>query len=348
MTELNIYSAGRNAHLSMGLTGLMMLQKQGKLSFQIQVDPQNARKLPYPLILIAEAEGKRIGFDYSDGYDSHLEDAVRQCDLYFKRSFSAEKNQFLATDNRKKMVPLGLHYHVSYPGNVMDKAEGLRGMKEKLWQQVFNGADRSYFTPERFEADNAQNHEGTNILFYCRLWDAAQYKTTDPQYYEQVQEINRERISLVRKLKEDYPEHFTGGIQYSPLAKKLCPELIVNYRETQRTNYLKKLHRSDICIGTTGLHDSIGWKTAEYVAAGKAILCEPLRYEVPGNFEQNRNYLTFSGAEECMKQLGRLLAHPDLIRQLQQNNRQYYEEYLRPDRQMERALVSALGHALWA
>lgn len=45
---------------------------------------------------------------------------------------------------------------------------------------------------------------------------------------------------------------------------------------------------SDICITTTGLHRSIGWKFAEYIAASKAIVTEKLNYspgtELKANF----------------------------------------------------------------
>lgn len=51
------------------------------------------------------------------------------------------------------------------------------------------------------------------------------------------------------------------------------------------------MRRSDICIGSTGLWDSIGWKTGEYVAAARAVVNERFVYEVPGGFREGVNYL---------------------------------------------------------
>lgn len=34
------------------------------------------------------------------------------------------------------------------------------------------------------------------------------------------------------------------------------------------------MHDTDICIGSMGLHKSIGWKTGEHIAASKAIINE--------------------------------------------------------------------------
>lgn len=39
---------------------------------------------------------------------------------------------------------------------------------------------------------------------------------------------------------------------------------------------MRLMKQSRICIATTGLHDSIGWKFAEYVVAGRTIVIEPL------------------------------------------------------------------------
>lgn len=101
---------------------------------------------------------------------------------------------------------------------------------------------------------------------------------------------------------------------------------------------MKTLHQSDICIGTMGLHKSIGWKTAEYVAASKGIVNETLHYEVPGNFLEGKNYLAFITNEECMTGVSKLVDDPDLLFQMKVNNRQYYENYLRPDMLIKQVL----------
>ena len=73
------------------------------------------------------------------------------------------------------------------------------------------------------------------------------------------------RIAIVRALGERYPRNFTGGVTDTPLARALCPELIVAEKYTDRARYLRLMRRSDICIGSTGLWDSIGRKSARLV-----------------------------------------------------------------------------------
>lgn len=102
------------------------------------------------------------------------------------------------------------------------------------------------------------------------------------------------RIAIVRALGERYPRNFTGGVTDTPLARALCPELIVAEKYTDRARYLRLMRRSDICIGSTGLWDSIGWKTGEYVAAARAVVNERFVYEVPGGFREGVNYLGYA------------------------------------------------------
>ena len=61
--------------------------------------------------------------------------------------------------------------------------------------------------------------------------------------------------------------------------------------------FLNIVKSSDICIATTGLHKSIGWKFGEYIAASRAIITEPLYYEIPGELKRGSNYLEFRNVE---------------------------------------------------
>ena len=106
---------------------------------------------------------------------------------------------------------------------------------------------------------------------------------------------------------------------------------IVSPALTERKRYLRTLHAHDICIASTGLHESIGWKTGEYVAAAKAIVSEPLCYQVPGEFREGIHYLPFTTTEECLAAVQTLLAEPYKLFAMKKANEIYYSRYLRPD-----------------
>ena len=115
------------------------------------------------------------------------------------------------------------------------------------------------------------------------------------------------------------------------LSRELAPDLIVPQELTERRRYLRVMHSSDICIGTTGLNGSIGWKTGEYVAAAKAIVHEELCYSVTGDFREGANYLSFRTAEECVEAVAKLVESPERLQAMKRANAAYYRQYLRPD-----------------
>ena len=94
----------------------------------------------------------------------------------------------------------------------------------------------------------------------------------------------------------------------------------------------------DICIGSMGLHESIGWKTGEYVAAAKAIVNERFRYRVTGNFAEGKNYLPFTDADQCVAAVRQLAESPEARYKMQKANEDYYRNSLRPDALVKNSL----------
>ena len=119
---------------------------------------------------------------------------------------------------------------------------------------------------------------------------------------------------------------------------KVDPELIVPDRLTGKRAYLHRMQHTEICVASTGLHGSTGWKLAEYVAAGRAIVTEPLRYTLPGGFEEGKNYKTYTSPAQCEEQLRQLLADPAAVLAMAQHNADYYQMWLRPEQQVRQAL----------
>ena len=119
---------------------------------------------------------------------------------------------------------------------------------------------------------------------------------------------------------------------------KVDPELIVPDMLTGKRAYLHRMQHTEICVTSTGLHGSTGWKLAEYVAAGRAIVTEPLRYTLPGGFEEGKNYKTYTSPAQCEEQLRQLLADPAAILAMAQHNADYYQMWLRPEQQVRQAL----------
>jgi hypothetical protein len=65
---------------------------------------------------------------------------------------------------------------------------------------------------------------------------------------------------------------------------------------------------------------------------------EKLNYEVIGDFKKDKNYLEYTTVEECIVAVDKLYNNHDLIEIMECENKKYYKEYARPDKQIEHVL----------
>lgn len=315
-------------HLSQIITGFLILGKQGWNVEMEDVSWDAGNPFHGLPVLLAQYRGQRVIYDLWDGYQDpeNIRKGLENCDFYFKRSFSQEKNKALFPEFAEKIYPLGFNYHLSYPGDPIQEPKW-----KALAKPLLGRTPDKYFVPEVFEGRaEERNGEPVKILFLTRLWDGH-----DPSLPEKVNEerrlINESRIEIIHTLRSRYGDAFFGGLNDTALSRTLAPELIVPAQYTERKKYLKLVHDCDICIGTMGLHESIGWKTGEYVAAAKAIVNETFHYSVPGDFAEGKNYLSFNTAEECIGAVRCLVDSPGALYRMKQANEDYYRRYLKPD-----------------
>ena len=73
-------------------------------------------------------------------------------------------------------------------------------------------------------------------------------------------------------LLKKFGKHVIAGFKPTAYAKYNFEDCLVPNILTKRKNHLQLVKESDICITTTGLHRSIGWKFAEYIATNKTYI----------------------------------------------------------------------------
>src|SRR5439155_9045955 len=103
----------------------------------------------------------------------------------------------------------------------------------------------------------------SGIFFQTRLWQPD--STSDD-----AEQINLERVTLVRALREAFGTAFIGGMIPTEYAARCFPDTLTTH-PTDRWSYIDLNKRSLIGIYARGLHGSIAFKMAEYLAASKCI-----------------------------------------------------------------------------
>jgi len=81
-----------------------------------------------------------------------------------------------------------------------------------------------------------------------------------------------------------------------------------------------------VCIATTGLSNSIGWKFGEYVALSQAIVGEKLHVQTFSDLKNEINYHEFNSVEECASQ-GKRLQNKEIRLEMKGANSDYFHNF---------------------
>lgn len=338
-------------HLYQVIAGFEALGRAGTLNLTIiPLKPDDKRRLPYNM-LEAETEDKLYIFDMNDGYDNLPEckngyvqfynGLLDRCDVLVKRSFNTDMNRVLKSPEKIKAT--APNYWVTAPESAAHDPVPCDPSKEKLKKVVrkipgtacYNG----HVFEKNFKALPVCSPE-PKVLFMTRLWNpAGDFKgQLTNEKSEERSLINETRAACIRLCRKEFGSRFFGGVIPADFSKSSYPDIVLETPQTGRKDkYLDHMKRFDIHIATSGLHRSTGWKFAEYIAASKAIVTEPLFYSSIGDLSENVNYLTFNNVTECVEKVAELFDNQKRSRMMQANY-QYFNEYMRCEKMIARAL----------
>lgn len=327
IVEVTLEAGSVLAHYQQIYTGFAMLARQGSIRLGITRGSSG---------VTAVVDGRRLFFDVQDG--SGIDAAqLAASDAYYKRSYRPAVVEALT--DAHKVHPLGLNYEVL--PDFIDP----RGLRRALRIPApFSarlghglralGIGRGFFPRvNRIEAA-ATPLQSPRVLFLTRAWEPA----GDLSQRRPREALNDTRAACIRAIRSAFGDRALAGFAASKFACDRYPDLVVPPPLTAKRNYLRTLKRYPICVATTGLHGSVGWKVGEYVAFARAIVSEPLLNLAP-EFTEGRHYLSFRDPAECVERISTLFDDQALRRRLMEHNADYYQQWLRPDRLVWHALT---------
>jgi len=284
-------------------------------------------------------------------FDSHDSKIINKtnllnCDLYFKRSFDRKYISEYHFEEKDKIFPLGLNYLV-LPNEIdfygLHRHLILGTSFRKKIAGVVNSLDirnlRKYHPRLRTLCSLPKYSLSPRVLFMAAAYDPYDNPDRPKDKIEERIHNNEFRADCIRMLRKKLGRKFYGGFSHDDYSTKNYKDVLIDIpANAEKKNYLSILDNFQICVATTGLHGSIGWKLAEYVAFSKAIVSEKLQYEIPGPFYEDQNYLEFSSPEACVEQATKLLDDCEQRNQLCFNNALYYQHYVKPDMLLFNAL----------
>jgi len=339
------------------VAGLSTLEERGEIRLRL-VAPHDG-KTSYTdssLVLwleVAHPSGAVINaaIDLFDRSDRFALPALAACDVYCKRSYYEPDLNAVPDGFRHKIRPFGLNYACRTSRSsrrvsrllaadylIRAARSGVRGFRALLADarsvQVV-GFLRSPLV-EEFEQPPTVELDPI-IVFQTRLWSQNELGPG-----ESAEEINADRVAIVRALKTAFPDHFAGGLMPTPLALAKYRDL-VSPQPDKRREFIRWTRRCLIGVQTRGLHHSLPFKLAEYLAGSKCIVTSPLRHVLPVPPLPGLHYLEFRCPRECVEHCARLLHDARLVNGLRSAAWAYYRTEVQPAARATRLLHRILA-----
>jgi len=154
---------------------------------------------------------------------------------------------------------------------------------------------------------------------------------------------NRYRAQFMEACKSVKGLCFEGGFRFNPSA---VGDLAMKYREClearpfSHPDWLEKTKASVLVFNTPSVWGSHGYKLAEYLALGKAIITTPLARELPAPLVHGEHVHIIDGSRESFKEaIDQLLRDSYYRNSLENNARNYFLQFLSPARVIERLVA---------
>lgn len=136
-----------------------------------------------------------------------------------------------------------------------------------------------------------------------------------------------------------YPSVFKEMPDY-PRYKEVYKDFIYDKR-LAIDDYIRKTKESVMVFNTPSVCECHGWKLAEYLCMGKAIVSTPLSRELPAPLVHGENIHFVNSTEELYDAVIKINTDTEYRHKLEQGARTYYETYLAPEVVIRRILCKA-------
>jgi glycosyltransferase involved in cell wall biosynthesis len=121
---------------------------------------------------------------------------------------------------------------------------------------------------------------------------------------------------------------------------------VVADRRYTLDEYLERIKRSAVVFNNPAAHHCLGWKLAEFLRLGKAIVTLPLSREMPAPVVHGEHVHVVDGSREAIQDaVTAITGDASYRRHLEEGARDYFLAHLTPVRVLDRLTSRAFGRA---
>lgn len=267
---------------------------------------------------------KKIIIDYTDS--KHINKAVLcWCDVYGKINITSSDIK-----TSSKLIAIGPSFGIKLFNLSQTLFYGLYNFiisfNELKARKQFLSSYKAQYKRPLISVYKHQEADENYIFFLSSLWK------DEPQ-------TNKFRSNFIKSCLSIDELHFEGGFVPRSLNDIKGFEIITTKRRLSAKEYFYKIKKSTLVFNTAAVKDCHGWKLAEYLALGKAIVSTPFTRKLPEPLLNGETFISTDGTiEDLTKKVKQLLMQPNLIKALEANSSSYYNKHLKPSVVINRLL----------
>ncbi len=330
VSSWRIYPAFNALYYSFYLAGLRELFGRSKLAFRGRGFPAFGH---HGLALETVARRpRRIFISASDG-PALQPAALSWCDVYGKANLDSEK---VPPPAPARCLAIGPSFPIRLwaPGAALTRALvnflRCRGRVDSA-REHFANFWRQYAYRLPLDAYQPGSPEPGYVFFASTLWKK------EPA-------TNRFRAHFIEACRSLPNLDFEGGFVRRTRNDIPGFESLTVDSRYPAAEYVRKIKRSTVVFNTPAVASCHGWKLAEFLALGKAIVSTPPMRALPAPLEDGVHFHLVDGSRGAIRAaVERLLGDGEYRRRLGKNARAYYLRHLSPTRVVERVIDAARG-----
>ena len=265
---------------------------------------------------------RKIAVDFSDSENAN-EEALTWCDTYAKVNVSTKDYSF-----PEKILPIGPSFGIQlyslFQTGIVAFSNFLKAKNRIPNKRKFFSDYKAQLNRMKLDEYYPNNNLDSYVFFASSLW-------------KKEKKTNDFRANFIKACIENKDIDFEGG--FAPRRIKDVPgydEITVTTRYSI-AEYIANMKKSTITFNTPAVLDCHGWKLGEFLCFGKAIISTPLSRKLPEDLVDGKHLLVTDGSQgDIQEKIKNIISSPELLTELKNNARNYFEEVLSPKKVIER------------
>lgn len=305
-------------------------------SYFVDIPNNPARPNTFNFIIWESDKTTRYAIDWFDANTINNKHAYDWCDVYGKVNLNWSVTPL---SEFGKLVPvppsMGIKCH-SLSGAICDLVSNCSKAGILLKKDFVRYARYYYREYNRLPLDSYQYNpdlvQNGYVFFLNTLWYNANWNDNDER-------LNTPRYNIMKYVNELPFVDFDGGfVAHNKRNVKNGYESsdykygdFVVHRRVKATEYMNKLTKSFVALNTGGVVSCFGWKLAEYLAKGKAIVSLPFVNNLAVPLEHGKNiHFVECDRDSIQSALIYIYENQDYRMELERGSRLYWETYCKP------------------